>query len=89
MSTSGFYGDELERLVDSHIELSELFGGATAIGRRNAPCLVAVDIGKTRAEVLADLVDRAVVAYEGYGFSKDPTILALKLALAQEIVRLT
>ena len=48
-----------------------------------------MDGGKATAERLADLVDRALVAYEGRGFAKDPTLIALKIALTEAIVERT
>jgi hypothetical protein len=83
----GLRGAELERLVDRHIELSELFEGTRSPGRRGAPLLlVTMTEGKDLTDCLTDLVDRALVAYEGAGFAQDDTILALKSALVQAIV---
>jgi hypothetical protein len=87
MRTTDSPGEELERLVDRHIELSELFVGAWTSGPRAAPLpLVTMTGGKAFADCLADLVDRALVAYEGAGFPQDSTILALKFALVETIV---
>ena len=85
MNATGLSGDEIERLVDRHIELCELFIGTSPAARREAPVLVTMTDGKTRADCLADLVDRALVAYEGTGFAQDSSIFALKAALVQVI----
>ena len=85
MSDVSLRGDELERLVDRHIELSELFDGRRENGRRGSPVLVTMTGGKAVADCIADLVDRALVAYEGSGFSQDSVIFSLKAALAQVI----
>lgn len=85
MSDTGLSVDELERLVDRHIELSELFGGGRAHGRREAPVLATMAEGKDVAECIADLADRALVAYERTGFLQDGAIFSLKAALAQVI----
>jgi hypothetical protein len=76
---------ELDRLVDSHIELCELFDGARVSGRREAPLLITMTEGKAWADCLADLVDRALVVYGGPGFVQDTAIFALKAALVQAI----
>ena len=85
MSEMKFEKGELERLVDRHIELCELFGERRRTGRREAPVLVTMNDGKRAADCLSDLVDRALVAYEGSGFAEDPTIFALKIALVDAI----
>jgi hypothetical protein len=85
MSAMRLSGNELERLVDRHIELCELFEERRAPGRRQAPVLVTMNGGKATVECLADLVDRALVAYEGSGFAEDATIFALKVALVDAI----
>ena len=85
MSATRSSGDELERLVDRHIELCGLFGGRRLPGRRGAPVLVTTNVGKAAVECLADLVDRAIVAYEGSPFAEDRTIFALKIALVDAI----
>jgi hypothetical protein len=77
---------DLERLVDRHIELSELFDGRVPPRPAAPPRLVTVATGGGAAACLAALVDRALVAYEGRGFAEDATILALKFALAEAIV---
>jgi len=90
MSALSLREDELERLVDRHIELSELFDGSRPSGRVGPPFrLVTLAGGKATADCLADLVDRALVAYEGTGFTQDATILALKAALVQAIMSQT
>jgi hypothetical protein len=86
MSATRFDCDEIERLVDRHIELCELFEERMPRGRRAAPLLVTMSGGKASSECLGDLVDRALVAYEGSGFSQDSTIYALKIALVQAII---
>jgi len=78
--------NELERLIDRHIELCELFDGKLTVGRRSAPFLVTMSGEKAASECLSDLVDRALVTYEGSGLSGDATIYALKNALVQAIV---
>lgn len=80
---------ELERLVDRHIELCQLFDGKMPIGRKAAPFLVTMSGGKATSECFTDLTDRALVAYEGSGFSEDATIYALKNALVQAIVEMS
>jgi hypothetical protein len=85
MSAMRLSGDELERLVDRHIGLCELFGGRRIPGRRDAPVLVTMNEGKASLECLADLVDRTIVAYEGAGYAEDRTIFALKIALVDAI----
>jgi hypothetical protein len=89
MSATAFNGNELERLVDRHIELCELFNGTVAPGRREAPILVTSSGGKAMAECLADLVDQALVVYEGSGFAQDSRIFALKIALTEAIVEMS
>lgn len=86
MSEARHGDDELERLVHRHIELSELFEGRPAQGCREPPRLATLREAKDEVECLADLVDRALVAYEGWGFAQDPTIIALKFALSEAIV---
>jgi hypothetical protein len=86
MSATGFNGNELEQLVDRHIELCELFEGMGASARRQAPALITQSGGKATAECLADLVDQALAAYEGSDFAQDPRILALKIALTEAII---
>jgi len=87
MRATGLRGDELERLVDRHIELSELFAGAwPSISKAKPIPLVTRADGKELADCLADLVDRALVAYERGGFKQDSVILALKIALTETIV---
>jgi hypothetical protein len=76
---------ELERLVDRHIELCELFDGTRALGRPEPPLLVTTTEGKTVADCIADLVDRALVTYGSSGIAQDSTIFALKAALIQVI----
>jgi hypothetical protein len=95
MGATRSFGDDLERLVDSHIELCGLFYGRVS-GHRAAPVLVTMSGGKTVAECLADLVDLALVAYMDAGFAQDPTIFvedttifAIKSALAEAIVERT
>jgi hypothetical protein len=85
MSDSNLSVTDLERLVDRHIELCELFVGKKARSGRTAPPLFTLAEGKAVAECLADLVDRALVAYEGSGFAEDTTIFALKAALVEVI----
>ncbi len=96
MSASDNRVGELERLVDRHIELSELFEGRKSFmirpfGNRPGPrhLITAAtrrgDAAKSAAECLSDLVDRALVAYEAAGFAQDSTILALKRALLDAI----
>jgi hypothetical protein len=85
MGDSSLNGREIERLVDRHIELCELFERKRAPGSRAAPILVTRSEGKSVAESLVDLVDRALVAYEGSGFSQDYAIYSLKVALVQVI----
>jgi hypothetical protein len=79
----------LGRLIDSQIELCELFEGARAPGRREAPVLISLSSGKAPAECLADLVDQALAVYEGSGFAQDPRIFALKFALTESIVEMS
>lgn len=86
MSATRIDFEELERLVDRHIELSELFDEQLPTGNRASPRLVTMSEGKAVWECFADLVDRALVAYEGSGFSRDSTIYALKTALVQAIL---
>jgi hypothetical protein len=78
-------GDELEKLVDRHIELCERFVRLRAPEHGRAPAIFTMWEGKAVAECFADLADRALVVYEGSGFVQDPTIYALKAALAQAI----
>jgi len=78
----------LQRLINRHIELCELFEGGNASERRAAPILVTLSGGRASAECLADLVDRALIAYEGSGFTPDPRITALKFALSEAIVEM-
>ncbi len=85
MSDTILKGDELERLVDRHIELSELFESRRGRARPGSPVLVTMTGGKALADCLADLVDRALVAYEGSGFPQDSVIFSLKAALVQVI----
>jgi hypothetical protein len=85
MSTMDSTRDELEKLVDRHIELCERFEGSRTRGRRQAPALFTLTEGKALSDCYADLVDQALVAYEGSGFAQDLTIYALKSALVQAI----
>jgi hypothetical protein len=85
MSAMRLRGGELERLVDRHIELCELFGGRRPPGRRDSPVLITMNDGKASIECLADLVDRAIVAYEDAGCAEDRAIFALKVALVDAI----
>jgi len=77
--------NELQKLVDRHIELCELFDGAIPPARRNSPLLVTMNDGKAMAECLSDLVDNALVAYEVTGFAQDPTIYCLRILLSEAI----
>jgi hypothetical protein len=86
MNTARMSGLDLERLVDRHIELCQLFEGRRTPGRREIPLLVAITAGKPVADYFVDLVDRALAAYEGSGFVQDSLIFSLKSALVQEIV---
>lgn len=88
MSATGFRGDGLGRLVDSHRELCELFEGKGRFAGHEEAILVAFSGGKATAECFADLVDRALAAYEGPGLAQDPRILALKIALTDAIVEM-
>jgi hypothetical protein len=91
MSATSLKGDELDRLVERHIELSELFEGRKSfatrilVNRAGPRHLVTAAGDKGAAECLTDLVDRALVAYEGRDFAQDSTILALKAALVDAI----
>ncbi len=86
MSASGIKGEELERLVDRHIILSQLFVAPMSPGLRAPPRLVvAVSEEASTAERLADLADLALAAYEGGGYAEDPLILSLKSALLDAI----
>jgi len=91
MSDSIARTDRLERLVDRHIELSELFEGRdflrvqTFVNRAGPRHFLTAAGPKGASQCLADLVDRALVTYEGCGFAQDSLILSLKLALVQEI----
>jgi hypothetical protein len=89
MSDTRFKGDELERLIASHIELCELFDNSRPRPLRAPPILFTMSEGKATVECLADLVDHALVAYEGKDFSQDPAIYALKIALTDAIMSLT
>jgi hypothetical protein len=89
MSETNSFGIGLERLVDSHIELCELFDETKHCARSESPLLITMSGGKDASECLADLVDRALVAYESYGFAQDPTIFALKIALTEAIMEMT
>jgi hypothetical protein len=77
---------ELERLVDSQIELCKLFEGKMPIARKAAPFLITMNGGKAISECFTDLADRARIAYEGSGFAGDTTIYALKVVLVHAIV---
>lgn len=81
--------DELERLVDRHIELCEHFDGEMPLARKAAPFLGTMSGGKAPSECLANLVDRALVAYEGSDFTGDTAIYALKIALVHAIVEMS
>ncbi len=85
MSAANSRQDELEKLVDGHIELCERFVGMRGRGRRKAPPLFTLSGGKPVADCYADLVGQALVAYEDSGFVQDLTIYALKTALVQAI----
>jgi len=85
MSAADSNRDELEKLVDRHIELCERFVGIRGRARRKAPSLFTLSEGKLLADCYADLVDQALVAYEETGFVQDLTIYALKTALVQAI----
>lgn len=85
MSAVRLSENELERLVDRHIGLCELFGGRRIPGRRYTPVLVTMTEGKASLDCLADLVDRAIVAYDDAGYAEDRTIFALKIALVDAI----
>lgn len=79
--------EDIERLVDRHIELSELFEARRARPRARPPALlVPLEPGASLADCLGGLVDRALVAYEGSGFAEDAIIRSLKAALAESIV---
>jgi hypothetical protein len=85
MSATRHENDELERLVDRHIELCELFYGRRAPGPRTAPPLLTMNYGKNASECFADLVDSALAAYGGSGLAEDCTIFALRIALVDAI----
>jgi hypothetical protein len=89
MGDARFKSEELDLLVARHIELCELFDEKRPMPRRSPPNLVTMSEGKATVECLADLVDRALLAYEGKDFSQDPTIYALKIALTDTIMSLT
>ena len=86
MNTACLNGEELEKLVDRHIELCELFDGMRSGESREPRSLVTMSEGKGIDECLVALVDRALVAYEFSGFHGDPMVPALKFALVQTIV---
>jgi hypothetical protein len=88
MSAIGLKGDGLGRLVERHVELCEFFNCKGPPAGREVPILIAPSGGKTTAECLADLVDQALAVYEGWDFSQDPRIFALKIALTDAIVEL-
>jgi hypothetical protein len=78
----------VERLVESHIELCKRFDRPGTPGPREVPLLETWSGEKNTAECLADLVDRALAAYEGRRTSSDPRISSLKLALIEAISEL-
>jgi hypothetical protein len=77
---------KLYRLIDRHIELSELFDRRMPPARRAPPVLLTtMSVGKPDAECLVALADRVLAAYEGTSFDQDPSVLALRAALGQTI----
>ena len=75
----------IERLVDRHIGLSELYEGGDLGKTAWAPPLLTDNEGKTVADCLSDLADRALAASSnGLAFS-DRTVSVLKAAMAQTI----
>jgi hypothetical protein len=78
----------IERLVDRHIELCELFDGTRLGGRAAGPLLITTNEGKSVADCLSDLVDRTLAAHEGGLSIRDPGVYALKVAVSQAIVEL-
>jgi len=85
MSAADSKRDELDKLVNRHIELCERFYGKRARGRRKPPMLFTLTEGKLLSDCYADLVDHALVAYERLGCAQDLTIFSLKTALVQAI----
>jgi hypothetical protein len=84
-----FLGNELEMLVDRHIELCEL-SESRRVGLSAAPPLLfTMNHGKATVECLADLADSALAAYEGRSPTQDPAFFALKIALTEAIMDLT
>jgi hypothetical protein len=88
MDATGYRGEGIERLIDSHTELCEFFDGKRAPASRAAPILVAPNSGKASAELLADLVDQALAACGGSDCADDPRLFALKIALTDAIMEL-
>jgi hypothetical protein len=81
--------EKLDRLIDRHIELSELFDRKLPSARRAPPVLLTtMSVGKAEAECLVTLADRVLAAYEGTSFDQDPSILSLRAALGQTIADL-
>jgi hypothetical protein len=87
MDASRIMGDELEKLVDRHIELCELFDGTRLPKRPAAPLLMTMSDGKASAQCLSDLAERAFAAYEAPGFAQDPIVYSLRIFLAEAIAK--
>jgi hypothetical protein len=88
MGMTGYRGEGIERLIDSHTELCGIFDGKSAAVTRDAPPLITPSLGRDGAECLADLVDQALAAYESADYARDPRIFALKIALTDAILEL-
>ncbi len=77
---------KLERLIDRHIELSELFDRKRPSDRRAPPVLLTtMSVGKTDAECLVVLADRVLAAYQDSSFDSEESVLSLKAALSGTI----
>ncbi len=77
---------KLERLIDRHIELSELFDRKIPSDRRAPPILLTtMSAGKTDAECLVVLADRVLAAYQGNSFDLEESVLYLRAALGGTI----
>jgi len=78
--------EKLDRLIDRHIELSELFDRRIPSERRAPPVLLTtMSVGKAEAECFVVLADRVLAAYEGTSFDQDPSVISLRAALGQAI----
>jgi hypothetical protein len=89
MRTSEMNTEKLDRLIDRHAELSELFDRKIPYARRAPPVLLTtMSVGKAEGECLVALADRVLAAYEGTAFDQDPSVLSLRAALGQTIADL-